>query len=120
MYCILHYSEYSDCTFILTATKSRGGEVVYAPANAKNQIDLLNHVISSDKKSQASMDKMFANFLLGSFAIAKEHGCTPEEKKRIEAYENTGVQRFHELLKPKGPFVTLIHSDCWNNNLMFQ
>ena len=57
MYYILHYSEYSDCTLILTATKSRGGEVVYAPANAKNQIDLLNHVISNDKKSFLESDK---------------------------------------------------------------
>ena len=57
MYYILHYSEFSDCTFILTATKSRGGEVVYAPANAKNQIDLLNHVISNDKKSFLESDK---------------------------------------------------------------
>ena len=31
--------------------------MVYAPANAKNQIDLLNHVISNDKKSFLESDK---------------------------------------------------------------
>lgn len=63
------------------------------------------------------------NLMLGLFKEVCEMLDTEEDsklKRRIEPFANRPNEKLLEIVKLKSDYKTIIHADCWSNNMMFK